>query len=93
MFFQYRIFFSVFQISSLFVVVVAFLVGFADADAEAKAAAVAKASAEAAADPERSILDSGYSRTATYLMRTAMKLPPHILPTLDEIDATQKTPE
>ncbi len=38
------------------------------------------------AAPERSNLDSGYARTATYIMRTAMKLPPHILPTLDEID-------
>ncbi len=35
---------------------------------------------------ERSIQDSGYSITAQNIMRTAMKIPSHILPTLDEID-------
>jgi hypothetical protein len=37
------------------------------------------------ADPERSLPDSGFANTANYLMRTAMKLPPHILPTLNEL--------
>ena len=54
------------------------------ADAGAEASALAGAAPEA----ERSILDSGFSRTATYLMKTAMKLPPHILPTLNELNAT-----
>ncbi len=56
--------------------------------------AVASASASASAAPERSLVDSGYSRTANYIMKTAMKLPPHILPTLDEIaSSTTSTTE
>ena len=36
---------------------------------------------------ERSVQDSGYSIMAQQVMKTAMKLPPHILPTLDELDS------
>ena len=35
---------------------------------------------------ERSIQDSDFSLKAQQVMQTAMKLPPHILPTLDELD-------
>ena len=48
----------------------------------------AAADSDANPDPERSSVDLGYSRTANYIMKTAMKLPPHILPTLDEIAST-----
>ena len=36
---------------------------------------------------ERSMVDSDFAKTANYIMKTAMKLPPHILPTLDELDS------
>ena len=35
---------------------------------------------------ERSIQDSDFSLRAQQVMQTAMKLPPHILPTIDELD-------
>lgn len=35
---------------------------------------------------ERSIQDSDFSLRAQQVMQTAMKLPPHILPTLDELE-------
>ena len=35
---------------------------------------------------ERSIQDSDFSLKAQEVMQNAMKLPPHILPTLDELD-------
>lgn len=37
---------------------------------------------------ERSIQDKGFSLKAQRVMQSAMKLPPHILPTLDELDPT-----
>ena len=42
------------------------------------------------AEAERSSVDSGFSRTANFIMKTAMKLPPHILPTLEEIEGGTK---
>jgi hypothetical protein len=41
-------------------------------------------------NPERSIDDSDFSKTANYIMKTAMKLPPHILPTLEELDTKDR---
>ena len=35
---------------------------------------------------ERSIQDSDFSLKAQQVMQNAMRLPPHILPTLDELD-------
>ena len=43
----------------------------------------------ALAAPERSTYDSGYTKTANFIMNTALKLPPHILPTLEELDANK----
>lgn len=43
----------------------------------------------ALAAPERSIYDSGYTKTANFIMNTALKLPPHILPTLEELDGSK----
>ena len=56
-------------------------------DLEAEASALPEPAALAA--PERSIYDSGYTQTANFIMNTALKLPPHILPTLEELDADQ----
>lgn len=47
----------------------------------------------ALSEAERSALDEGFARTASYLMKTAMKLPPHILPTLDELKGGSKFPD
>ena len=47
----------------------------------------------ALAAPERSIYDSGYTKTANFIMNTALKLPPHILPTLEELDGSKVSEE
>ena len=47
-------------------------------------------SGEALPSPERSIDDSDFAKTANYIMKTAMKLPPHILPTLEELDTKDR---
>ena len=47
----------------------------------------------ALAAPERSIYDSGYTKTANFIMNTALKLPPHILPTLEELDGSKVSDE
>ena len=39
---------------------------------------------------ERSIQDSDFSLKAQQVMQAAMRLPPHILPTLDELDGAVK---
>ena len=47
-------------------------------------------SGESLPKPERSIDDSDFAKTANYIMKTAMKLPPHILPTLEELDTKDR---
>lgn len=44
------------------------------------------ASSPSTVTSERSIQDSDFSLRAQQVMQTAMKLPPHILPTLDELE-------
>lgn len=43
----------------------------------------------ALASPERSMYDSGYAQTANFILNTALKLPPHVLPSIQKKAAQQ----